>query len=211
MLRPYKGGVGIEIAGIARVGSNRRTGTLRSIWRVVAVRRCKKSGRNRSNRVAVVSAHSIVLEGRMLSSLLLRRRRMAASMFLCLLTALAARVSARQEPTSTNPNDLELVISGLREDFPDRPSRLFHPRKFKVTLINHSSRAIVFGPNAPRVIPGYPTSDWRVLDPNGKLVPFRPLYICRVGALTRVPTLPMTDANLFVIHPGERRDLDDLD
>ena len=147
----------------------------------------------------------------MLSSILLRHRLLATSLLCFFLAVSAVRISAKQEMKSPEPADLELVISGPREDFPDRPSQPFHPRKFKVTLINHSSRPIVFGPNAPRVIPGYPTSDWRVTDPSGKVVPFRPLYICRVGALTRVSTLPLTDANLFIIHPGERRDLDDLD
>jgi hypothetical protein len=153
----------------------------------------------------------MVLEGLMRSSLLLRHRLMATLLLLFCSAVSAACVPARQAPKPLEPGDLELVISGPRKDFADRPTQRFHPRKFKVTLINHSSRPIVFGPNAPRVIPEYPTSDWRVTDPSGKLVPYRPLYICRAGALTRVSTLPMTDANLFVISAGESRELDDLD
>jgi len=73
----------------------------------------------------------------MFSSLLLRQRLMATSVLLFFVATAPARVAARQEPKPPEPADLELVISGPSEDFPDRPSQPFHPRKFKVTLINH--------------------------------------------------------------------------
>jgi hypothetical protein len=147
----------------------------------------------------------------MLSSLLLRQRLIAPSLLLFCLAVSAERVPARQETKPREPADLELVISGPRGDFPDRPPREFHPRKFKMTLINHSSRPMVFGPNTPGAIAGYETSDWRVTDPSGKLVPLRPVYICRVGTPLRFPTLTVTDKNLFVIGPGESRDLGEVD
>jgi hypothetical protein len=147
----------------------------------------------------------------MFSSLLLRQRLMATSVLLFFVATAPARVAARQESKPPEPADLELVISGPSEDFPDRPSQPFHPRKFKVTLINHSSRAVVYGPNAPEAIVRYELPDWRVTDPDGKLVPLRPIYICRVGAPARFPTLTMTDKNLFVIGPGESRDLGEVD
>lgn len=149
----------------------------------------------------------------MLSSLFLRHRLMATSLFLFLLAACASRVLAHQgtKNLAPAPADLELVISGPREDFPDRPPQEFHPRKFKMTLVNHSSHSVVYGPNAPEAIVRYESPDWRVTDPDGKLVPLRPIYICKVGALVRFPTLVMSDKDLFVVGPGESRDLGEVD
>jgi hypothetical protein len=149
----------------------------------------------------------------MLSSLFLRHRLMATSLFLFLLAACASRVPAHQETKNlaASPADLELIISGPREDVPDPPPREFHPRKFKMMLVNHSSHSVVYGPNAPEAVLRYESPDWRVTDPDGKPVPLRPLYICKVGALARFPTLAMTDENLFVIGPGESRDLGEVD
>src|SRR5271155_2537534 len=140
---PYGRGVIREVALVAdtaAVGKGRRADALRSIWCVVAVSRCKKARWDRSNRVVVVEAHSMILEGLMVSSLLLRHRLIEASLLLFLLVFPNVRVFARQEtkPLALEPGDLELVISGARDDFPDRPSQPFHPRKIKVTLINHS-------------------------------------------------------------------------
>jgi hypothetical protein len=147
----------------------------------------------------------------MLSSLLWCHRLMATLLLLFFLTLSAANVSARQETKPLEPADLELVISGPHEDFPDRPPLGFHPRKFKMTLINHSSRPVVYGPNAPGGIVSYESPDWRVTGPDGKIVPLRPIYICRVGAPVRFPTLTMTDKNLFVVGPNESRDLGEVD
>lgn len=147
----------------------------------------------------------------MLFSFLLRHQLTATLLLLFSLAVSAARVPVCQETHTTYSGDLELVISGPREDFPDRPPHEFHPRKFKMTLINHLSRPVVFGPNAPDAIPGYETSDWRVTDPSGKFVPYRPLYICRVGTPRFFPAGRITDENLYVINPGESRDLGDVD
>lgn len=153
----------------------------------------------------------MVLKGFMLSSLLLRHRLMATLLLSFCMAVSAECIPARQETKPLGPSDLELVISGPHEDFPDRPPQEFHPRKFKMTLINHSSRLVVFGPNAPDAIPGYETSDWRVTDPNGELVPLRPLYICRAGTPRFFPARHIDDASLFVIDPGGSRDLGDVD
>ena len=147
----------------------------------------------------------------MLSSLLLCHRLLATSLLFFLMTASAERISAQQETKPLEPADLELVISGPREDFPDRPPREYHARMFKVTLINHSSRPVVFGPNALEAIRSYETTDWRVMDASGNPVPYRTLFICRVGSVRVFQARPLTDADLFVIPAGGSRELADLD
>jgi hypothetical protein len=149
----------------------------------------------------------------MLSSLLLRQRLIAPSLLLFCMAVSAERVPARQEtkPLALDPADLELVISGPKEDFPDRPPREYHARMFKVTLINHSSRPIVFGPNALEAIRRYETTDWRVMDASGNPVPYRTLFICRVSSVRVFQARPLTDADLFVIPAGGSRELADLD
>ncbi len=147
----------------------------------------------------------------MLSSLLLRQRLMATSALLFCSAVSAERVPARQEMKALEPADLELVISGPREGVPDGAPMGFHPRKFKMTLINHSSRPVVFGPNALGAVPNYETTDWRVTDHNGKPVPLRPVYICKVGTPRFFPAEHLTDESLYVVNPGESRDLGDVD
>jgi len=147
----------------------------------------------------------------MLTSLLLRQRLMATSALLVFIAVSAQRVPARQEMKALEPADLELVISGPHEGTPDGPPLGFHPRKFRVTLVNHSSRPVVFGPNAVGAVPNYETTDWRVTDPKGTLVPLRPVYICKVGTPRFFPAERLTDESLSVISPGESRDLGDVD
>jgi hypothetical protein len=147
----------------------------------------------------------------MLSSVLFRQRLMAALLLPFLLAVSGERLPARQNANPPRQADLELVISGPREASPDLPPREFHPSKFKMTLINHSSHPVVYGPNAPEAIVRYESPDWRVTDPDGKLLPLRPLYICKVGGPVRLPTLVLTDKNLFVIGLGESRDLGEVD
>jgi hypothetical protein len=145
------------------------------------------------------------------SSLLLRQRLIATSALLFFLAVSALRVPARREIRALESMDTELVISGPREGLPEGPSLGFHPRKFKMTLVNHASRPIVFGPNALGTIPSVETTDWRVTDPNGKLVPMRPVYICRVGTPRLFPATRLTDESVYVLNPGESRDLGDVD
>jgi hypothetical protein len=147
----------------------------------------------------------------MLSASLLRQRLIATSGLLFFLVVSAERVPARQEIRALESTDIELVISGPREGVPEGLSLGFHPRKFKMTLVNHASRPIVFGPNALETIPSVETTDWRVTDPNGKLVPVRPVYICRVGTPRFFPATHLTDESLYVVNPGENRDLGDVD
>jgi hypothetical protein len=149
----------------------------------------------------------------MLSSLLLRQRLMATSLLLAALAVSAARVSARQETKapSPGPSDVELVIAGPREDVADKPPREYHARLFRVTLINHSSHPVVFGPSSLESLPQVETSGWRVTDPSGKLVPYRPLLICKVAPVAFFQERQLTDADLLVIPPGESRELSDLD
>src|SRR5208282_3933901 len=92
---------------------------------VVAIRGCKKAGRDRSNHVVVVEAHSMILEGLMVSSLLLRHRLIEASLLLFLLVFPDVRVFARQEskPLALEPGDLELVISGALQSAPKLPGQ----------------------------------------------------------------------------------------
>lgn len=186
---------------------------LRRVWRVVAVGGCKKAGRDRSNPVVVVSAHSIVLEGPMRSSLLLRHRLMATMLLLFCLANSATRVAARQQPKplALDTTDLELVISGPREGVPDKGLLNFHPRKFKMTLINHSSRPVVVGPNAGEKNFSYDTTDWRATDPDGKPVPVRPSYRCSVSGARFFQPVRLTDESLSVLMPGESRDIGEID
>jgi hypothetical protein len=138
---------------------------------------------------------------------------MATMLLLLCLTSSATRVSARQapKPLALDTADLELVISGPREGVPDKGLLAFHQRKFKMTLINHSSRPVVYGPNALGPVPSYETTDWRVTDPAGKLVPIRPVYICRTGTSFRFPSIAVTDEDLHVINPGESREIGEMD
>ncbi len=147
----------------------------------------------------------------MLFLLLLRQRLMTISLLLLFLAVSTQRVSARQEVKALEPGDLELVISGPRTDSPNRGPLEFHPRRFKATLINHSSRSVVYGPNSPAAVIPYTMTDWRVSDAKGKPVPIREMYICRVGAPTRLPIRAISDENLFLVGPGESRDLGEND
>ncbi|HEY6386302.1 MAG TPA: hypothetical protein VIX91_11530 [Candidatus Acidoferrum sp.] len=146
----------------------------------------------------------------MISSALLRRRLMATSLLFFVMTVSAERISAQQKTKPLEPADLELVISGPLEDFPDRPPREYHARMFKVALLNHSSRPVVFGPNALEAIRSYETTDWRVMDASGNPVPYRTLFICRVSSVRVFQARPLTDADLFVIPAGASRELADL-
>jgi hypothetical protein len=133
-------------------------------------------------------------------------------LFFCLATS-AARVAARQEPKplALDAADLELVISGPREGVPDKGPLGFHPRKFKMTLINHSSRPVVVGPNAGEKNFSYDTTDWRATDPDGKPVPVRPSYRCSIGGTGLMRAVRLTDESLAVIEPGESRDIGEID
>ena len=130
-------------------------------------------------------------------------------LFFCL----ATRVAARQEPKplALDTADLELVISGPREGVADKGPLSFHPRKFKMTLINHSSRPVVVGPNASEKNFSYDTTDWRATDPVGKPVPVRPSYRCSVGGTGLIRAVRLTDESLTVINPGGSRDLGEID
>ena len=147
----------------------------------------------------------------MLSSLLLRHRVMATLVLLLFLVVPAARIAAKQETKTVEPADLELVISGPREGVPDQQPLGFHPRKFKMTLINHSSRPVVVGPNAGENKFSYDTTDWRVTGPDGKPVPVRPSYRCSVGGAGLIRSVRLTDESLAVLKPGESRNIGEID
>jgi hypothetical protein len=132
-------------------------------------------------------------------------------LFFCFANSVT-RVAARQEPKplALDSTDLELVISGPREGVPDKGLPSFHPRKFKMMLVNHSSRPVVVGPNASEKNFSYDTTDWRVTDPDGKPVPVRPSYRCSVGA-TGLRSVRLTDESLSVLKPGESREVGEMD
>jgi len=138
---------------------------------------------------------------------------MATMLLLFCLATSAARVAARQEakPPALDTADLELVISGPREGVADKGPLSFHPRKFKMTLINHSPRPVVVGPNASEKNFSYDTTDWRATDPDGKPVPVRPSYRCSVAGTGLIRAVLLTDENLVVIKPGESRDIGEID
>ncbi len=149
----------------------------------------------------------------MRSSLLLRHRLMATMLLLFSLATSAARVPSRQEPKplALDATELELVISGPREGVPDKGPLTFHPRKFKMTLINHSSRPVVVGPNASEKNFSYDTTDWRATDPDGKPVPVRPSYRCSVSGAGFSQAVRLTDASVSVLNPGKSRDIGEID
>jgi len=160
----------------------------------------------------------MILEGLMVSSLLLRHRLMGASLLLFLLVFPNVRVFARQEskPLALEPGDLELVISGALQSAPKLPGQselelrisgpaIIHRNdrvEFKAMLVNHSSVAVLISPPERSREPAI-VSWWDATDASGVPLGHESIGYCIVDGLDYSRKWRLTDNSIRMLKPGE--------